>query len=262
MSNILDEIVAHKKSEVAARKKVTTVSQLSEQASQFARKGFLKALQDQATQQQPGIIAEIKKASPSEGIIRENFDPVAIAADYQQHNATCLSVLTDEKYFQGSDQYLKAVRKSSSLPIIRKDFIVDEYQIYESAALGADCILLIASALDIMQLTVFNQTAKGLGLDVLIEVHNEVELEAALSQQPKLVGINNRNLGNFSTALETTTNLLPMIPDSVTVVTESAIKTHADVQYMLSHNVYCFLVGTAFMRQPSPGQALTNLFYG
>ena len=262
MSTILDTIIATKHEEVAARKSQTSVDALREQIAAAApTRGFTAALQSAASQATPGVIAEIKKASPSKGVIREHFEPVAIAQSYAEHGATCLSVLTDEQYFQGSDQYLTAVRDAVTLPIIRKDFTVDDYQVYEARALGADCILLIAAALNIMRLTVLNQLAKGLGLDVLIEVHNKTELEAALSLQPTLIGINNRNLKTFETTLQTTIDLLPHIPQGITVVTESGISNRNDVAAMRSHDVHCFLVGEAFMRAEEPGVALAELFY-
>ncbi|MEM7096776.1 MAG: indole-3-glycerol phosphate synthase TrpC [Pseudomonadota bacterium] len=260
---ILDQILETKRDEVNDRKARTTKAELEEKiAAQPPARGFTQALANQAAAKEPGVIAEVKKASPSKGVIREDFDPVAIARSYADNGATCLSVLTDEHYFQGHDDYLIAVRDAVPLPVIRKDFVIDEYQIYESRALGADCILLIASALTIMQLTVFKQVAKGVGIDVLIEVHNLSELQAALSLAPGLVGINNRNLKTFETSLDTTTELLEHIPSKTTVVTESGISTSADVAKMQNHDVHCFLVGEAFMRAPDPGQALQQLFYG
>jgi len=262
MSTILDTIIATKHEEVAQRKQQLSLAELQRQSEKAKpARGFCAALQQAAEQKKPGVIAEIKKASPSKGVIREDFDPVAIAESYTKNGATCLSVLTDETYFQGSDQFLQAVRAVTDLPIIRKDFTIDEYQVYEAKALGADCILLIASALNIMQLTVLNQTAKGIGLDVLIEVHNLNELQAALSLQPSLIGINNRNLKTFETSLTNTTDLLPNIPDNITVVTESGIRTRADISLMNDHGVYCFLVGETFMRADDPGQALSELFF-
>jgi indole-3-glycerol phosphate synthase len=207
----------------------------------------------------PGFIAEIKKASPSKGVIREDFDPVAIAKDYAANGAACLSVLTDEQYFQGADAYLRSVRQSVDIPIIRKDFTIDPYQILEARLMGADCILLIASALSAQQLSDLYTTAHDLGLDVLIEVHDQQELETALALEPNLIGINNRNLKTFETSLDTTLNLLPHIPKGVTVVTESGIRGKEDVQHMVAAGVYCFLVGEALMRQPSPGGALAEL---
>ena len=260
-NNILDEILDTKVSEVATRKRHTSKAELETRISSMPpTRGFCAALQQRAAQKLPGVIAEIKKASPSKGVIRADFDPVAIAQSYAAHGATCLSVLTDETYFQGSDAYLTAVSQTVDLPVIRKDFIVDEYQLYEARALGADCVLLIVAALNIMQLTVFKQVARGLDLDILIEVHDRNELEAALTLQPDLVGINNRNLKTFETRLDTTTSLLPAIPAKTTVVTESGISKPADVEMMNKHGVYCFLVGEAFMRADDPGAALTDLF--
>ena len=261
MSNILDTIIATKREEITARSQATPVDVLRERCDAAGpTRGVAAALTAAAAEARPGVIAEIKKASPSKGVIREDFDPVAIARSYAAHGATCLSVLTDEQYFQGSDRYLQDVREAVSLPVIRKDFTVDEYQVYEARALGADCILLIAAALNIMRLTVLNQLAKGLGLDVLIEVHDQTELEAALSLRPTMVGINNRNLKTFETSLHTTIDLLPHIPNDVTVVTESGIGSVDDVSLMRAHGVHCFLVGEAFMRAPEPGAALAELF--
>ena len=262
MSDILEKIIATKHQEVAQRSATLDIAALKARIPQASPpRGFADKLRQAASAQQPGVIAEIKKASPSKGVIREHFVPAEIAKDYAAAGATCLSVLTDESYFQGADEYLEEVRHSVDLPVIRKDFMVDEYQIYESRALGADCVLLIAAALNIMQLTVFSQKAKDLGMDVLIEVHNRNELDAALSLQPKLIGINNRNLKTFETRLDTTLNMLEHIPDYVTVVTESGISTRADVELMQANGVFCFLVGEAFMRAQSPGAELRKLFH-
>lgn len=262
MSDILDKIVATKHEEIAARKLHTTVDDLRARGEGMpAPRGFIAALQSAAAEKQPGVIAEIKKASPSKGVIREDFDPPAIASTYAANGAACISVLTDEQYFQGADQYLLDVRQAVDLPVLRKDFTVDEYQIYEARALGADCILLIVAALNIMRLTVLHALAKGMGMDVLLEVHNKAELDAALSLQPSLVGINNRNLKTFETTLDTTLDLLPNIPANVTVVTESGIATREDVTRMRDHDVHCFLVGEAFMRADDPGSALKELFF-
>ncbi len=262
MSDILDKIIATKHIEVAQRKTKTSIDDLRRQAEIVsAPRGFTDKLANAARDKRPGVIAEIKKASPSKGVIREHFDPVSIAKSYADAGASCISVLTDKNYFQGAERYLVAARDAVDLPVIRKDFMVDEYQIYESRALGADCILLIVAALNIMQLTVLHQLAKGLGMYVLIEVHDQTELEAALSLQPRLIGINNRNLKTFETSLDTTLNLLPHIPSNVTVVTESGISTRADVELMRAHEVHCFLVGEAFMRAEVPGEALKNLFF-
>ena len=254
--DILAEIAAYKVDEVAAIDAVAVEHAL---ASAPVPKGFETTLRQAS---QPALICEVKKASPSKGVIREDFQPVEIAQSYAAAGATCLSVLTDEQYFQGSDDYLVAARNAVTLPVIRKDFIVDDYQLYEAKAMGADCVLLIAAALEIMRLTTLYQTAKGLGLDVLIEVHNEVELAAAMTFAPSLIGINNRNLKTFETSLDTTINLLPQIPAGATVVTESGIATRADVAHMLANNVHCFLVGEAFMRAEDPGAALQDLFSG
>lgn len=263
MSTILDRIIATKKTELVERKLKISQVELENQVMTTkldTPKGFVAALRAQAKRKQTGVIAEIKKASPSKGIIRADFDPAAIAKDYAVHGATCLSVLTDEHYFQGSDQYLHDVRKSVDIPVIRKDFTIDPYQIFEARLMGADCILLIASALTPKELTSLNSTAVDLGLDVLIEVHDREELNTALAMEPKLVGINNRDLKTFSTSLNTTLDLLSAIPKEVTVVTESGISNQQDVATMMAHDVYCFLVGEAFMRQPSPGAALAELF--
>lgn len=262
MSDILQKIIATKREEVAAAKQVTSVDELRARIGRASpTRGFVAQLQKAALNKTPGVIAEIKKASPSKGVIRPDFDPSAIARSYAEHGATCLSVLTDEQYFQGANKYLVDARAAVDIPVIRKDFIIDEYQIYEARALGADCILLIVAALDIMRLTVLHQTAKSVGLDVLIEVHDKSELDAALSLQPSLIGINNRNLKTFETSLDTTIDLLPHIPDDVIVVTESGIATQADVDLMRKNNVHCFLVGEAFMRAEEPGEALRHLFY-
>ena len=265
MGTILDDIVATKREEIAARKVHTSVDALRERIAERETagdtpRGFTRALKAAADAGRAGVIAEIKKASPSKGVIRPDFDPPAIAESYARHGAACLSVLTDEQYFQGADAYLEAVRDAVDLPVIRKDFTVDEYQIYEARALGADCILLIVAALDIMRLTVLTQTARGLGMDVLIEVHDAVELSAALSLRPTLIGINNRNLKTFETTLSTTLDLLPAIPDDITVVTESGIRTREDVAAMRARDVHCFLVGEAFMRADDPWAELARLF--
>lgn len=258
---VLDEILAHKREEVAARKTLRPIKELRAAAADLppcrAFGGALKASIDAG---RPAVIAEIKKASPSKGVIREAFDPPTIAQQYESAGATCLSVLTDEKYFQGHDRFLTSARDNVAIPALRKDFVVDEYQLFEARCLGADCVLLIVSALTIMELTVLHQQATGIGLDVLLEAHNQTELEAALSLRPTFVGINNRNLHTFETSLDTTLDLLDTIPNGVTVVTESGIHTSDDVTRMRSHHVNAFLVGEAFMRAPDPGQALKSLF--
>jgi indole-3-glycerol phosphate synthase len=260
-TTVLDRILADKRLEVAARKATTSLAELKAQlADKPAARGFIAALRAQVASGNAAVIAEIKKASPSKGVIREDFDPVAIAESYAAGGAACLSVLTDEKYFQGHDDFLVAARAAVDLPALRKDFVVEEYQLFEARNLGADCVLLIVAALDIIQLTVLHHTARGLGLDVLMEVHNPVELEAALSLQPGLIGINNRNLKTFETTLDTTYGLLKSIPDDVLVVTESGIRTRDDVLAMREHDVHCFLVGEAFMRAANPGAALREMF--
>ena len=263
MSTILESIIATKRGELIERKAERSQADLETEvanASLPAPRGFVAALRRQAELRQPGVIAEIKKASPSKGVIRADFDPMAIAQDYAANGASCLSVLTDEEYFQGKDAYLREVRAAVDLPIIRKDFTIDPYQIYEARLMDADCILLIASALSNSELASLHGTAKDLGLDVLIEVHDRAELEVALTLDPNLIGINNRNLKTFETSLNTTLELLSDIPRHTTVVTESGISTRQDIELMLERGVYCFLVGEALMRQPSPGAALAALF--
>jgi len=258
---ILDEILAHKVEEVRARKKLLPEKAVRSLADERPPTlGFTTALKRAVAAGKTAIIAEVKKASPSKGVIRQHFHPVEIARSYAAAGATCLSVLTDEKYFLGSDDYLRAIRKSVDLPLLRKEFIVDPYQIPESRLLGADCILLIVSALDPQQLAEFCQTAREQSLDVLIEVHDQRELEVALLLNPAMVGINNRNLKTFETRLDNTFALLDRIPEDVLVVTESGIHTRQDVEDMRQHNVHAFLVGEAFMRAPDPGAALQDLF--
>ena len=261
MNNILQQILATKRQEIAQRRALVPQEQLMDNlAGDHIPLGFVNALQQRASQQKPGVIAEIKKASPSKGVIRADFNPTAIATSYAAANATCLSVLTDEQYFQGHDDYLRDVRKAVRLPLLRKDFTIDAYQVYEARAMGADCVLLIVSALDPEELRTLYALAYSLGLDVLIEVHDAAELATALTLEPALIGINNRNLKTFSTDLKNTLDLLGDIPEDVVVVTESGISTAADVQRMQQHNVHCFLVGEAFMRADNPGQALSELF--
>ena len=261
MSNILEQILATKTEEIQQRQAQISLAELKQRILKAPQtKGFVSALQQRASQQQAGIIAEIKKASPSKGVIRADFDPVAIAQSYASAGATCLSVLTDEQYFQGHDNYLVQVGEAVSLPLLRKDFTIDEYQVYEARAIGADCILLIVSALSAEQLHQLHTLATSLELDVLIEVHDAAELETALTLQPKLIGINNRNLKTFVTDLKTTIDLLPQIPSGVTVVTESGISRIEDIKLMQQHEVFCFLVGEAFMRADEPGDELSKLF--
>ena len=257
---ILDEIIAHKRIEVAARAQRRPLRDLLSAGFGSTPTPFTAALRSSIDAGRSAVIAEVKKASPSRGVIRADFDPVAIALSYQRSGASALSVLTDEKYFQGRDEYLEAVKAAVSLPVLRKEFIVDEYQIVESRALGADCVLLIVAALAPAQLAAFHQCATGLGLDVLIEVHDRREMETALELAPDMIGINNRNLKTFETRLDTTFDLLDFVPAGTLVVTESGIHTRADVDAMRSQGVNAFLVGEAFMRAEDPGAALEALF--
>ncbi len=259
--DILKTILAKKAEEVARRKTGMSISNLEEIASGVERpRGFYNLLQSKVQAKKPAIIAEIKKASPSQGVIRENFQPVTIAQDYTMNGASCLSVLTDKEFFQGSEAYLQMVRERCPLPVLRKDFMIDAYQIYEARALGADCILLIVAALEDSLMHELSDVATKLGMDVLVEVHDADELQRALTLDTKLVGINNRNLRTFETSLQTTLDLKTEIPSDRMVITESGIHTQADVQLMLDNDVYAFLVGEAFMRAESPGQKMRELF--
>ena len=264
MSNtpdILKTILAKKDEEVARRKLGMPIANLEEIASGVERpRGFYNALQAKALAKKPAIIAEIKKASPSQGVIRENFQPVYIGQDYAMNGAACLSVLTDKEFFQGSESYLQMVRERCPLPVLRKDFMIDAYQIYEARALGADCILLIAAALDDALMHELHDVAVKLGMDVLVEVHDAEELQRALTLETKLIGINNRNLRTFATDLQTTLSLKEQIPADRLIVTESGIHTQEDVQLMLDNDIYTFLVGEAFMRAESPGRKMRELF--
>ena len=258
---ILKKILARKAEEVAERSRRLNLAELSSRIDgASACRGFVASLQDQRDAGRSAVIAEIKKASPSKGVIRPDFDPVAIARSYAAAGAACLSVLTDIDFFQGADDYLVQARAACALPVIRKDFIIDEYQIYEARALGADCILLIVAALDDTQLRSLNDCAVALGMDVLIEVHNREELQRSLPLGNTLVGINNRDLHHFETRLENTYQLLADIPDDRMVVTESGIHRVEDVAAMRQHGVNAFLVGEAFMRADDPGAQLQQLF--
>ena len=259
---ILQNIVARKHEEVAERLQRRSLAELEQLAAAASpTRGFAKAIQDAAAARRPAVIAEIKKASPSKGVLREDFQPADIAASYEAGGAVCLSVLTDVDFFQGHDDYLQQARAACSLPVIRKDFMVDPYQIVEARALGADCVLLIAACLDDVQLAELAATAKQHGLDVLVEVHDAAELERGLKLDTPLIGINNRNLHTFEVTLDTTLELLPQIPQGKILVTESGILHRADVELMLAHEVYGFLVGEAFMRAANPGQELKRLFF-
>ncbi|OZI47340.1 indole-3-glycerol-phosphate synthase [Bordetella genomosp. 5] len=260
MNDILAKILAVKAEEVATARQLRSEAELlrEAQARQDVR-GFAQAIEDKIAAGKPGVIAEIKKASPSKGVLRENFDPSAIASTYAAHGAACLSVLTDVQFFQGSHDNLRRARAACSLPVLRKDFIVDPYQIISARAMGADCVLLIVAALSPTQLREYEQVAFDLGLDVLVEVHDAAELEVALTLNTPLLGINNRNLRTFETSLQNTLDLLPRIPDGKRVVTESGILKPEDVKLMRDHKVDAFLVGEAFMRAPDPGVELARI---
>jgi len=258
---VLRKIIARKWEEIAERKAQVSLEQLKSSAAlQPPARGFVKAIEHKIAQGKAGVIAEIKKASPSKGVIREHFVPAELARSYEQGGAACLSILTDVDFFQGADAYLQQARAAVSLPVIRKDFIVDEYQIYEARAIGADCVLLIVSALSAEKLTDLNSLAQSIGLDVLVEVHDAAELDIALELPNKLIGINNRNLHTFDVTLQTTYKLLDKIGSDRIVVTESGILAPADVQAMRSKDVNAFLVGEAFMRADEPGVALAEFF--
>lgn len=261
MSDILARILATKQDEVRAAERHTPLQVLHEKAGQApAARDFAGAIRSRLTDGHPAVIAEIKKASPSKGVIRADFHPAAIAASYAAHGATCLSVLTDTPYFQGCADYLKQARAACPLPVLRKDFMIAPYQVVEARAMGADCILLIAAALPLALMQELEALAHKLGMAVLVEVHNGAELELALQLATPLIGINNRNLRTFEVTLDTTLDLLPRIPPGRIVVTESGIFTPADVALMRENAVHTFLVGEAFMRQPDPGIELARLF--
>jgi indole-3-glycerol phosphate synthase len=261
MSDILQRILTTKQGEVAAAAvaKPLTLMRAEAQAA-LPPRDFVGAIRAKIAADQPAVIAEIKKASPSKGVIREDFRPAEIAATYAAHGAACLSVLTDELYFQGSPGYLKQARAACSIPVLRKDFMIEPYQVFEARAMGADCILLIAAALELPQMQELEAIAHDLGMAVLVEVHDGAELDLALQLKTPLVGINNRNLRTFDVTLETTLGLLSRIPEDRIVVTESGIFTSEDVALMRRHHVDTFLVGEAFMRQPDPGVELARVF--
>lgn len=262
MSDILQKIVEVKHQEVAAaRKRQSLEAVRSDAYSRVMTRDFVGALRQRVAAGQPAVIAEVKKASPSKGVIREDFIPADIAQSYAEFGAACLSVLTDRQFFQGQPDYLKQARASCDLPVLRKDFMVDAYQIYESRAMGADCILLIAACLSDAQMAEFEAIAMDLGMAVLVEVHDRAELERALPLKTPLLGINNRNLKTFDVSLQTTLDLLPRVPDTKLLVAESGIHTAEDVQRMRAAGVHTFLVGEAFMRAAEPGEALHALFF-
>ena len=262
MSDILDRINAVKRDEVAAAQARVPLAALRAEAESRAEptRGFAQALRDKIAAGHGGVIAEVKKASPSKGVLRADFRPADIARSYERHGAACLSVLTDAPHFQGSVEYLQQARAACALPVLRKDFMVDPYQVYEARAMGADCILLIVASLADGQMAELEDCALGLGLDVLVEVHDGAELERALRLKTPLVGINNRNLKTFEVTLDTTLGLLAQVPADRLLVTESGILGPDDVQRMRDAQVHAFLVGEAFMRAPDPGAALSALF--
>ena len=259
---ILRKILARKREEVARRRPRNSLASLEQRLKeQTATRGFADALRQRITRGEPAVIAEVKKASPSKGVIREDFQPGQIATSYQNGGAACLSVLTDIDFFQGSDQYLQEARAACDLPVLRKDFTIDPYQVVEARAIGADAVLLIVAALDDEQMRELAHAAAEVGVDVLVEVHDRAELERALELSTPLVGINNRDLHTFEMRLETTLDLLPHIPDDRVVITESGIHTPENVALMREQNVHAFLVGEAFMRAPEPGEKLRELFF-
>jgi indole-3-glycerol phosphate synthase len=260
--DILNRILQRKVEEIEVCKRQTPLDQLRQQISTVsAPRGFIGSLRDKQSSGLSAVIAEIKKASPSKGVIREDFDPVQIAKSYADGGAACISILTDRDFFQGRDDYLVAARNACALPVIRKDFIIDAYQVYEARRLGADCILLIVAALDDKTLKNLYHLSSDLGMDTLVEVHNQHELERAMRLDLDILGINNRNLHTFETNLSTTLELLYQLPETCLVVTESGIHTCKDVQLMRDHGVDSFLVGEVFMRAEDPGAELQALFF-
>ncbi len=261
MADILERILAVKAEEIAEAKKAVGAADMRRRADEARKpRNFAGALREKIAAGLPAVIAEIKKASPSRGVLREQFDPAAIARSYTQHGAACLSVLTDRRFFQGGAEDLSAARSVCELPVLRKDFVVDPYQIYESRALGADCVLLIVAALELPRLQELEAAADSLGMGVLVEVHDHTELELALRLSTPLIGINNRDLRTFDTRLETTLSLCPLVPAPRIAVTESGIVAPEHVSRLRKGGVHAFLVGEAFMRAPDPGVELARLF--
>ena len=257
----MNKIIATKQLEVAAAKQQKPLDVVQAEAKNVgAARDFVGTIRAKIAAKKAAVIAEIKKASPSKGVIRADFQPAEIAKSYERGGAACLSVLTDVEYFQGSPEYLKQARAACSLPVLRKDFMIDAYQVYEARAMGADCILLIAAAIDLATMRELERIAHSLGMAVLVEVHNGEELDLALQLETPLLGINNRNLRTFEVTLDTTLGLLSRIPQNKIVVTESGIFTADDVALMRKNNVHTFLVGEAFMRQPEPGAELAKVF--
>ena len=260
--DILTRILDRKREEIIERSARTSIEVLKGWCeSADAVRGFLNAIESKIQDNQPAVIAEIKKASPSKGLLREKFDPASIASSYAEHGAACLSILTDKDYFQGEEAYLRQARAACQLPVIRKDFIIDPYQVYEARTIDADCILLIVAALEDETLQSLLDLAHELEMDVLMEVHDEEEMSRALKTGARLIGINNRNLRTFETSLDTTINMLDMVSDEHILVTESGIHSADDVQLMRKNNVNAFLVGEAFMRADDPGEKLSELFF-
>ena len=261
MSDVLQKILAVKREEVAAAQSTKPLAVLrAEAAAQSAPRDFVGAVREKVSRGRTAVIAEIKKASPSRGVIRADFRPAEIAASYAAHGAACLSVLTDRPFFQGAPEYLVEARAACALPVLRKDFIVDDYQVVEARAMGADCILLIVAALDLPRMRDLEALAHSLGMAVLVEAHDAAELDLALELKTPLIGINNRDLRTFEVSLETTLSQLARIPADRIVVTESGILAPADAALMRGRGVHAFLVGEAFMRAPDPGLALQALF--
>ncbi|CAN7476320.1 indole-3-glycerol phosphate synthase TrpC [Paraburkholderia sp. SIMBA_054] len=261
MSDILDRIIDVKREEVRAAQQSAPLEELRLQASARDLRDFVDAIRAKHEAGLAAVIAEVKKASPSKGVLRENFVPAEIARSYAKHGAACLSVLTDVQFFQGSAKYLEEARAACDLPVLRKDFIVDPYQILEARAMGADAILLIVAALELSQMQDLEAYAHSLGLAVLVEVHDKDELVDALTLKTPLMGVNNRNLRTFETSIDTTLSLLDMMPDDRIVVTESGIMSRGDVERMRAMDVNSFLVGEAFMRAEDPGAELARMFF-
>lgn len=260
--DILLKILNRKREEIAERSAKCSIEQLKEQCAKADPvRGFIRAIEGRIVNQQSAVIAEIKKASPSKGVLRVDFQPAEIARSYAANGAACLSVLTDKDYFQGHEDYLQQARAACELPVIRKDFIIDPYQVYEARTIDADCILLIVAALDDDNLNMLCELAHELGMDVLMEVHDEQEMQRALKTSARLIGINNRNLRTFDTTLDTTLRMIESVSDDHILVTESGIHSRDDVQLMRANGVHAFLVGEAFMRAENPGEKLAQLFF-
>lgn len=258
---ILEKIIAQKHREIVRDSAITSLTSMEQMAAKVSgKREFIATLRKRIEARQPAIIAEIKKASPSKGLIRPDFDPALIAKQYEDAGANCLSVLTDREFFQGGNEYLQQARAACDLPVLRKDFIVAPYQIAEAKAIGADCVLLIVSALEPVQLRELAAYARQMNIDVLVEVHDESELEVALAAGFDLIGVNNRNLHTFETNLEVSVRLAKLLPKGKLLVTESGIHSAEDVRAMLAKNIFGFLIGETFMRAPNPGHKLTELF--